>query len=268
MLDDLNLRVGSVTFRHAAAATRNPQDLERRLAATVDAMRMASRLGARVLVLAAGAAAGRRTPPSGRRCVEALTSLAAQGSRLGVQLAAQCPDAAPADVAALLAELPAGLMGVDLSPADLIRSGRSPREFVAALGPHIVHVFANDAVRGAGRRGGDRRGTGARLGRHAGAARRAGRVRLPRLGHGRTAQLAAAGRGLRRRGAVPARCDRSTRGQTSGVQSHRWPSRQWPWRRYGSSSAYFLRWRIFARIRRFLRPSLRRPLPVRLVPKE
>jgi hypothetical protein len=35
-----------------------------------------------------------------------------------------------------------------------------------------------------------------------------------------------------------------------------------------SSGAYFLRWRILARMRRFLRPSLRRPLPVFLVPKE
>ena len=31
--------------------------------------------------------------------------------------------------------------------------------------------------------------------------------------------------------------------------------------------AYFLRWRILARMRRFLRPLLRRPLPVFLVPK-
>jgi hypothetical protein len=30
--------------------------------------------------------------------------------------------------------------------------------------------------------------------------------------------------------------------------------------------AYFLRWRIFERMRRFLRPSFRRPLPVFLVP--
>ena len=30
--------------------------------------------------------------------------------------------------------------------------------------------------------------------------------------------------------------------------------------------AYFLRWRIFDRMRRFLRPNLRRPLPVFLVP--
>jgi sugar phosphate isomerase/epimerase len=39
-------------------------------------------------------------------------------------------------------------MGADLSPADLIRHGRSPRDFVAAVGPRVAHVFANDAVRG------------------------------------------------------------------------------------------------------------------------
>jgi len=33
-----------------------------------------------------------------------------------------------------------------------------------------------------------------------------------------------------------------------------------------SRLAYFLRWRILARIRRFLRPTFRRPLPVFFVP--
>jgi len=33
-----------------------------------------------------------------------------------------------------------------------------------------------------------------------------------------------------------------------------------------SALAYFLRWRILARIRRFLRPTFRRPLPVFFVP--
>src|ERR1700720_1738129 len=35
-----------------------------------------------------------------------------------------------------------------------------------------------------------------------------------------------------------------------------------------SSSTDYLRWRIFERMRRFLRPSLRRPLPVFLVPTQ
>jgi sugar phosphate isomerase/epimerase len=91
-------------------------------------------------------------PEAGNRStlVEALTSLTGQASRLGVELAAQCPEAGPEEVAALIDQLPAGLMGVDLNPGDLIRAGRQPQAWVESLGPHIAHVFANDAVRGFG----------------------------------------------------------------------------------------------------------------------
>ncbi len=151
MLDDLNLRVGSATFasRRGYAAA---EDLDRRLAATIDAMRLASRLEARALVLAVGPLPDASAAERGT-LVEALTALAGQSSRWGVQLALQCPDAHPDDLAALIAQLPAGLVGVDLSPADIIRSGGRSREFVAALGPHVTHVYANDAVRGGGAAG-------------------------------------------------------------------------------------------------------------------
>jgi sugar phosphate isomerase/epimerase len=146
MLDDLNLRVGSVAF-----ATRrgyaNPVDLQRRMDATVEAMDMASRMAARVLVLALGPLPAVDAPERAT-LVDALASLAARGGRLGVQLAAQCPEEAPEDLAALLAALPAGLIGADLSPADVIRRGGSPRAYIGVLGPQIIHVFANDAVRG------------------------------------------------------------------------------------------------------------------------
>jgi hypothetical protein len=38
-------------------------------------------------------------------------------------------------------------------------------------------------------------------------------------------------------------------------------------RRDAAGKDYFLRWRILARMRRFLRPSFRRPLPDFLTPK-
>jgi sugar phosphate isomerase/epimerase len=146
MQDDLNLRVGSIAFA-ARRGYAHPQDLERRIEATVDAMRMASRLEARVLVLAIG-----RVPPEGapdRSILEnALASLSAHGNYVGVQLALQCPEVSPEELAALLNSLPFGLVGADLSPADLIRNNQSPRDFVAAVGPRIAHVYANDAVRG------------------------------------------------------------------------------------------------------------------------
>jgi sugar phosphate isomerase/epimerase len=148
MLDDLNLRVGSVTFA-SRRGYADAQDLERRLAATVDAMRMASRLACRVLVMAVGAMPETDAAERGT-LVEALTSLAGHGGRLGVEIAAQCPEAAPEELAELLAQLPAGMVGLDLSPADIIRGGRSPRDLATRLGANVRHVYANDAVRGLG----------------------------------------------------------------------------------------------------------------------
>jgi sugar phosphate isomerase/epimerase len=36
---------------------------------------------------------------------------------------------------------------VDLNPAQLIVNNHSPRDAVKALGPHVLHVHANDAAR-------------------------------------------------------------------------------------------------------------------------
>jgi sugar phosphate isomerase/epimerase len=148
LLDDLNLRAASAAFP-TRRGFAEPEDMERRIQATIDAMKGASRLGARVMLTSVGA-----LPPAGEpgrsTLVEAITTLAMQGNRVGVQLALQCPAAHPADVSELLNELPEGLVGVDLSPADLILSGQKPREFVEKLGPHVVHVFANDAAPGLG----------------------------------------------------------------------------------------------------------------------
>jgi sugar phosphate isomerase/epimerase len=148
LLDDLNLRVGSVTFA-SRRGYAEAEDLDRRLAATVDAMRMASRLGAQTLVFALGPLPAPEARERGT-LVEALTALAGQGSRWGVLLAAQCPTTLPDELNALIAELPEGLVGVDLNPADVIRGGGRPADFVSVLGRHITHVYANDAVRGFG----------------------------------------------------------------------------------------------------------------------
>jgi sugar phosphate isomerase/epimerase len=148
LLDDLNLRVGSITFA-SRRGYAEAEDLDRRLEATVDAMRMASRLGAQSLVFAVGALPA---PEARERAtlVEALTALAGHGSRWGVLLAAQCPTAHPDELNSLLSELPDGLVGVDLNPADIIRTGGRPADFVSVLGRRVTHIFANDAVRGFG----------------------------------------------------------------------------------------------------------------------
>lgn len=148
LLDDLNLRVGSAAFP-TRRGYADPDELDRRIDATVRAMRLASNLKARVLVIGLGPLPPPNSPER-TTLHAAIENLAAHGNRLGVELAASCPSAEPADLAALIAALPERALGVDLSPADLIRHDRRPPAFVEAVGPHIAHVYANDAVRGLG----------------------------------------------------------------------------------------------------------------------
>jgi len=148
MLNDLNLRVATVAFP-TRRGYANPDDLDRRIAAALDAMRMASRLGAEALLVTPGPAPADDAAERAT-LVEALTMLVAQGGRLGVLPVVQCAEAEPAELVRLMAALPEGMVGVDLNPAEVIQHGRSPRQFVEALGSHIAHVFANDAVRSVG----------------------------------------------------------------------------------------------------------------------
>jgi sugar phosphate isomerase/epimerase len=148
LLDDLNLRVASAAFP-TRRGFAEPQELERRIHATIEAMKGASRLGARVMLISLGPLP-LADEPGRSTLLEAITTLAMQGNRVGVQLALQCPAAHPADLKDFVDELPEGVAGVDLSPADLILSGQRPREYVEKLGQHVVHVFANDAAPGLG----------------------------------------------------------------------------------------------------------------------
>ncbi len=148
LLDDLNLRVASTTFP-TRRGYAEPEELERRIHATIDAMKGAARLGARVVLISMGSLP-LADEPGRSTLLEAITTLAMNGNRLGVQPALQCPAAHAADLRSFLDELPEGLVGVDFSPADLILSGQKPRGYVETLGRHVIHVFANDAAAGLG----------------------------------------------------------------------------------------------------------------------
>jgi sugar phosphate isomerase/epimerase len=151
MLDDLNLRVGSVAFP-TRRAFGNPDQLERRIEATLQAMQAASRLGSRVMLIMLGPCPAPETSER-NTLLEALGTLSSHGNRIGVELALQTT-APPAELEELLGELPEGALGLDLNPADLVLSGGSPREFAERLGARVVHLAANDAVRGFGSSGG------------------------------------------------------------------------------------------------------------------
>jgi sugar phosphate isomerase/epimerase len=145
LLDDLRLRVSAVAFptRRGYDAL---EDLDRRVLATQAAMRLAHDLGAEVVVNRVGRVPDDDDPRFGR-LVGVLSGLAAFGERVGARLAAQTGSESGAVLAKLIAVLPEQTVGVDLHPAGLIQHGHDPAEAVAALGRHVLHVHACDAVR-------------------------------------------------------------------------------------------------------------------------
>jgi sugar phosphate isomerase/epimerase len=149
MLDDLRLRVSAVAFP-TRRGYDDPEDLDRRVAATQAAQRFAANLRTDVVINRVGRLPESDEDPSYRLLVEALTAIGTYGDRVGVRLAAQTGSEGPQQLARLIAALPEQTVGIDLHPAALIAAGHSPREAVETLGPHVLHVHACDAVRDLG----------------------------------------------------------------------------------------------------------------------
>jgi sugar phosphate isomerase/epimerase len=146
LLGDLNLQLSAAAFP-TRRGYDDPTDLDRRIAATQQAMEFAGRLGARVLVNRIGTVPAESTDARFGRLLEPLTALGIYGERLGVRLAAQTATESGPQLAKLLGQLPEGTVGVDFHPAALIQGGFSVQEALEALGPFVVHVHAADAVR-------------------------------------------------------------------------------------------------------------------------
>ncbi len=160
LLDDYGLRPAVVSF-----PTRRGYDvtdeIEERIAGTKAAVKLAFQLKAPVVVIQAGHVPPEPSGPQWNQLVEVFTELGRFSHRAGAMLAAQTGSESGADLARLIAALPAGSLGIDFDPASLIVNGFSPQEAVDALGPHILHVHATDAVRDLSRG----RGTEVALGR-------------------------------------------------------------------------------------------------------
>lgn len=146
MLDDLNLRVAAVSFRTRRGYDVS-DDLDRRVEATKGAMQMAYSLGAPIVLNVVGNIPSDQDDPRWKQLVDVLSDLAAHGDRVGAILAAETSSAAPADLATLLAQLPAGSTAASLDPAGLVLHGYDPLEAVALLGNSIRSAIARDAVR-------------------------------------------------------------------------------------------------------------------------
>jgi len=145
MLDDLNLRVSCLSFR-TRRGYHVADDLEARIDATKRALRLAYDLGTNVVVNHIGSVPA-DDDPALSTLVPALAEIGRFGHKVGAFLAAETATDSGADLAKLIARLPPGSIGVDLNPSQLIIHGHSPLEAVKALGPHVMHVHANDAAR-------------------------------------------------------------------------------------------------------------------------
>ena len=145
MLEDLNLRVSAVTYR-TRRGYQVPDDLERRIAATQQALKMAYELGTNVVINHIGRVPEKNTPAR-TIMVEALTDIGRYGQRVGATLAAETGTESGEELAGLITALPPASLGVDLNPANLIVNGHSPREAAKALGEHVLHVHATDGTR-------------------------------------------------------------------------------------------------------------------------
>jgi sugar phosphate isomerase/epimerase len=146
MLDDRNLRVCAVTFR-----TRHgydvSQDLDRRVAATKQALQLAYQLGTSVVVNQIGRVPKEPTGAEWDLLTQVLTDLGRFGQHVGAWLAAETGTEEGADLARLIAALPTGSLGVNFDPGNLVVNGFSVSAALQALGPHIMHVHARDGVR-------------------------------------------------------------------------------------------------------------------------
>ncbi|MDX1945922.1 MAG: sugar phosphate isomerase/epimerase family protein [Pirellulaceae bacterium] len=146
MMDDLNLRVSAVSFR-TRRGYHVLDDLDRRLEATRQAMRMAYDLGCGVVVNQLGPLPDEADSSAWETLLAALADLGRHGQKVGALLAAETgPDSGSA-VAKLLSRLPTGSLGIDFNPAQLILHGHSPAAAMRELAAQVLHMHATDATR-------------------------------------------------------------------------------------------------------------------------
>jgi sugar phosphate isomerase/epimerase len=146
LLDDAGLSICAVSFI-TRRGYNDMDELDRRIAATKDAMRMAYDLRCPIVVNRIGRVPHDEEDSSWKLLIETLSDLGRHGERAGATLCARTGSESGAPLAKLIAALPAGSLAVDFDPASLIVGGFSPREALEVLSPYVRHVHARDAVR-------------------------------------------------------------------------------------------------------------------------
>jgi sugar phosphate isomerase/epimerase len=146
MVVELYLRVAGVGFR-SRRGYDSPDDLDRRIDATKETMRMAFALGASVVVNSVGRVPDDANSPAWRLLTESLSELGRHGQHVGATLAAETGTESGADLKRLIDALPPGALGVNFDPGNLIVNGFSAADAARTLAPHVFHVHAKAGVR-------------------------------------------------------------------------------------------------------------------------
>jgi sugar phosphate isomerase/epimerase len=153
LLDDLDLKVCAVSFPTRRGYDRL-EDLDRRVDATKQAMQMAYRLGAPVVINHVGRVpddpeaddASQADRDRWKCLTEVLDDLGHFGLRIGARLAATTGTEPAASLERLLSAAPEGSIAVNFDPGNLVSHGYSVAESLQRLGPHVASAHARDAV--------------------------------------------------------------------------------------------------------------------------
>jgi sugar phosphate isomerase/epimerase len=146
ILEDLNLRVSAVTFP-TRRGYHVVEQLEQRIEATKQAMQMAFRLGASVVVNQIGNVPDSADDPAWDVLRGSMAELSQYGQHVGAHFAARTGTESGDDLLRLFEALPHSSIAVDFDPGNLIVNGFSSSESLRALASNILHVHATDAVR-------------------------------------------------------------------------------------------------------------------------
>lgn len=144
LLEDLNLRVASVRY-----ATRRgyecEEELERRIAGTKEALRMAYDLGANVVVNHCGSIPDSKEDPAYEVLRSVLTDLGTYSQRTGAFLACETGSEPLDKLTDFVESLPEGSVGLTLNPGNLLVNGYDLNALQRAA-RHVMLVHAKDGV--------------------------------------------------------------------------------------------------------------------------
>lgn len=144
-MEDLNLVVSALSFQ-TRRGYGDLDDIERRVDATKQVLKMAYDLGTRVVVNQIGRIPGEDRPAERDLMLATLADIGRTSQKAGAFLAARTGTEDGRVLLDLINELPPGSLMVDFDPGNLIINGFSPAEAARALGEHISHVHARDGV--------------------------------------------------------------------------------------------------------------------------